>query len=87
MRQRSLAARYEKARRGELVVASHVGFINAGDRIEKDPDRRIQEAIALVFDKVTKLAFFRPRRLAIFMAHVFKAKVSGLRVRIELAAS
>lgn len=32
-------------------------------------------------------AFFRPRRLAIFMAHVFRAKVSRLRVRIELAAS
>lgn len=31
-------------------------------------------------------AFLRPRRLAIFMAHAFRAKVSRLRVRIELAA-
>ena len=46
LRQRSLAARYEKARRGELVVAAPVGFVKAGDRYEKDPDRRVQEAIS-----------------------------------------
>ena len=44
LRQRSLSARYEKARRGELVVAAPVGFVKAGDRLEKDPDRRVQEA-------------------------------------------
>src|SRR6201981_4231804 len=38
--QRSLSARYEKARRGELVVSVPVGFVKAGDRFEKDPDRR-----------------------------------------------
>ena len=32
LRQRSLSARYEKARRGELVVAAPVGFVKAGDR-------------------------------------------------------
>ena len=37
LRQRSLSARYEKARRGELVVAAPVGFVKAGDRLEKDP--------------------------------------------------
>lgn len=52
LRQRSLSARYEKARRGELVVSAPVGFVKAGDRYEKDPDRRVQEAITLVFDKV-----------------------------------
>jgi DNA invertase Pin-like site-specific DNA recombinase len=51
LRHRSLSARYEKARRGELIVAAPVGFVKAGDRIEKDPDRRVQEAIILVFDK------------------------------------
>lgn len=40
LRQRSLSARYEKARRGELIVAAPVGFVKVGDRIEKDPDRR-----------------------------------------------
>jgi DNA invertase Pin-like site-specific DNA recombinase len=59
LRQRSLAARYEKARRGELVVAAPVGFVKAGDRLEKDPDRRVQDAITLVFDKVSELGSAR----------------------------
>ena len=59
LRQRSLSARYEKARRGELVVAAPVGFVKVGDRYEKDPDRRVQEAITLVFDKVMELGSAR----------------------------
>ena len=59
LRQRSLSARYEKARRGELVVSAPVGFVKAGDRYEKDPDRRVQEAITLVFDKVVELGSAR----------------------------
>jgi DNA invertase Pin-like site-specific DNA recombinase len=59
LRQRSLAARHEKARRGELVVSAPIGFVKAGDRYEKDPDRRVQEAIALVFDKVLELGSAR----------------------------
>ena len=59
LRQRSLSARYEKARRGELVVAAPVGFVKAGDRLEKDPDRRVQQAITLVFDKLVELGSAR----------------------------
>jgi DNA invertase Pin-like site-specific DNA recombinase len=59
LRQRSLSARYEKARRGELVVGAPIGFVKAGDRLEKDPDRRVQEAITLVFDKVAELGSAR----------------------------
>src|SRR5437762_2491984 len=59
LRQRSLSARYEKARRGELVVSAPVGFVKPGDRYEKDPDRRVQEAIVLVFDKVQELGSAR----------------------------
>jgi DNA invertase Pin-like site-specific DNA recombinase len=59
LRQRSLSARHEKARRGELVVAAPVGFVKVGDRLEKDPDRRVQEAINLVFDKVAELGSAR----------------------------
>lgn len=59
LRQRSLSARHAKARRGELVVAAPVGFVKAGDRYEKDPDRRVQEAITLVFDKVEELGSAR----------------------------
>ena len=55
LRQRSLSARHEKARRGELVVAAPVGFVKAGDRLEKDPDRRVQAAIRLAIDKVAEL--------------------------------
>ena len=33
--------------------------MKAGDRFEKDPDRRVQEAIALVFAKVTELGSAR----------------------------
>ncbi len=51
LRQRSLSARYEKARRRKLVVSAPVGSVKAGDRYEKDPDRRVQVATGLVFDK------------------------------------
>jgi DNA invertase Pin-like site-specific DNA recombinase len=59
LRQRSLSARYEKARRGELIVAAPVGFVKAGDRFEKDPDLRVQDAISLVFAKVAELGSAR----------------------------
>ena len=40
LRQRSLAARHEKARCGELIVTAPVGYVKNGNRLEKDPDRR-----------------------------------------------
>src|SRR5690349_15601399 len=56
LRQRSVEARREKARRGELVVAAPVGYVKTEDqRLEKNPDRRVQEAVALVFRKFQEL--------------------------------
>ena len=56
LRQRSVEARYEKARRGELVVAAPVGYLKSeGGVLEKDPDRRVQEAILLLFAKFVEL--------------------------------
>jgi DNA invertase Pin-like site-specific DNA recombinase len=60
LRQRSVEARREKARRGELVVAAPVGFQKSeGGRLEKDPDQRVQEAIRLVFRKFQELGTAR----------------------------
>lgn len=64
LRQRSVEARYEKARRGELVVSVPVGFKRTDDqRIEVDPDRRVREAILLVFRKFQELGAVRPTLL------------------------
>jgi DNA invertase Pin-like site-specific DNA recombinase len=60
LRQRSMEAMKQKARRGELFLTVAVGYVKAGrDRIEKDADRRVQEAIALVFRKFTELQTVR----------------------------
>ncbi|MBV9827828.1 MAG: recombinase family protein [Alphaproteobacteria bacterium] len=55
-RQRSLEALKQKARRGELFLAVAIGYLKTShDRIEKDPDRRVQEAITLAFTKFGEL--------------------------------
>jgi DNA invertase Pin-like site-specific DNA recombinase len=59
LRQRSLEARRAKARRGELIVSAPVGYVKADDRLEKDPDRRIQEAVLSVFSKFVELGSVR----------------------------
>jgi len=59
-RRRSAEAMKQKARRGELFLTVAVGYVKAGgDRIEKDADRRVQEAVALVFRKFSELQTIR----------------------------
>ena len=60
LRQRSVEARRAKAERGELLVAAAVGYLKTDAlHVEKDPDRRVQEAIALVFRKFGELGTVR----------------------------
>src|ERR1700731_3162429 len=51
-RQRSPEALKQKARRGALVLGVAAGYVRIGrDRIEKNPDQRVVDALQLVFAK------------------------------------
>jgi DNA invertase Pin-like site-specific DNA recombinase len=59
-RQRSHEALKQKARRGALFLGVATGYVKAGrDRIEKDPDQRVQEALRLVFAKFAEFQSIR----------------------------
>ena len=59
-RQRSQEALKQKARRGELFLGVAAGYVRIGrDRIEKDPDQRVQDALRLVFAKFAELRSVR----------------------------
>ena len=60
LRQRSSAAIRQKAQRGELQFGLPVGYVwTAEGRIEKEPDLRVQQALGLVFSKMTELGSVR----------------------------
>jgi DNA invertase Pin-like site-specific DNA recombinase len=82
LRQRSVEARREKARRGELIVAAPAGYVKSEDqRLEKDPDRRVQECVSLVFGKFLELGSAR-QTLLWFLEHGLQVPVSGPRGRV-----
>ncbi len=59
-RQRAQQALQLKAERGELYSVVPVGYVRSDDdRLEKRPDRRIQETIELVFKKFRELGSIR----------------------------
>ncbi len=60
LRQRSLEAIRQKARRGELEFRLPIGFRwTLSGKVEIDPDRRVQESIYLVFAKLIELGSAR----------------------------
>ena len=60
LRQRSVEAIRQKAARGELQFLLPVGLCwTAADKVNKDPDRRVQQALELVFAKMTELGSAR----------------------------
>lgn len=60
LRQRSQEALLLKARRGDLHTSVAVGYVrSANDRLEMDPDRRVREALSLVFRKFDEVGSVR----------------------------
>jgi DNA invertase Pin-like site-specific DNA recombinase len=59
-RQRSMEAMRQKARRGELFLTVAVGYVKVGkERIEKDADQRVRDALDLVFRRFAELQTVR----------------------------
>jgi DNA invertase Pin-like site-specific DNA recombinase len=91
MRVRAHEALKNKAKRGELLLTVAVGYVKSKDnRIEKDPDKRVREAIKLVFKKFTELGSARQviiwfRRNNIKLPKVFYG-LEGRYLRWELPA-
>jgi len=77
-RQRSRVAIQQKAQRGELFSTIAIGYVRTADnRIEKDPDRRIQDALALVFAKFAELQTVRQVLLWFRQENILLPAVQG----------
>ena len=68
LRHRSEEALRRKARRGELFMTVAVGYVRVGrNEVATDPDRRVQEAISLVFRKFAE--FGSVRQVHLWLRH------------------
>jgi hypothetical protein len=81
LRQRSVEARHEKAKRGELIVAAPAGYVKGEGRLEKDPDRRVQERVLLIFSKFFELGSAR-QTLLWFLENGLQVPVSSPRDQV-----
>jgi DNA invertase Pin-like site-specific DNA recombinase len=78
LRQRSVEARRAKARRGELLVTAPIGYLKTdAPHFEKDPDRRIHEVVALVFQTFGDLGTVR-QTLLWFQEHGLQLPVRSV---------
>jgi DNA invertase Pin-like site-specific DNA recombinase len=77
-RQRSQEAIRQKARRGEYFTRIAEGYVlGEGDRLEKDPDERVQRTIGLAFEKFRELGSARQVQLTWFYASPSEPTVWG----------
>lgn len=90
IRQRAQEGLLAKARRGELILSLAVGYVKASDgRVEKHPDERVQQAIALVFQKFAEvrsarqvLLWFRQEQILLPVAVDAKARTISWRLPV-----
>jgi len=67
------------AKRGELIITVPVGFLKTDEPgLEKSPDRRVQEAIRLTFEKIGELGSVR-QTLLWFLEHGLQFPVRSAR--------
>ena len=90
LRQRSLEAIRQKARRGELQFRLPVGFRwTRQGKVELDPDRRVQNAVQLVFTKMAELGSARQGAVVVSWreddASVACSGLAGTRRPVEAA--
>jgi len=83
LRQRSLEARHEMAKRGELIVSAPVGYVKSEEpTLEKTPDRRVREAIELLFEKIVEIGSVR-QTLLWFQEHGLQFPTHTARSEIQ----